>query len=112
MRLKTFLPIITTKSRGDHNIGDTFIGVGMQYLFERVVEDPQWLIVSKFDGRDTFEEYEPYIKEAGCMVFGGMPQYHNFDSWCNFHDDKLWTDVVDPWKLKMFTMNFPKNSGF
>jgi len=104
LKINTCVPILTTITRGNHNLGDTFIGLGMQYLFERVVDHPKWLIVSKFDGTDGVRQFEEYIREAGFMIFAGMPQYHDFNVRTDWHDDKLWEEVVQPWNVKMFTM--------
>lgn len=35
--MRNMLPIISTLVRAEHNPGDTFIGLGGQYLLERVL---------------------------------------------------------------------------
>jgi hypothetical protein len=103
IKLNNLLPIFTAPDRGRNNIGDTFIGIGIQYLVERVVELPQWLIVNKYNENET-KELWPYIKEAGCMVFGGMPQYHNFNQGTFWHDDVLWAEMIDKSDVKVLNI--------
>jgi len=103
IKLNHLLPIFTAPDRGRNNIGDTFIGIGIQYLVERVVDMPQWLIVNKYNENET-KELWPYIKEAGCMVFGGMPQYHNFNQGTFWHDDILWAEMIDKSDVKVLNI--------
>jgi hypothetical protein len=97
------IPLITTTVRTGHNPGDTFIGVGMQYLFEQALGPQQWLLVDRF-GPAGFREQESAIRAAPFVVYGGMPQYNNFDEWMHWYDWAMWRDYLLRWRLRVFAM--------
>jgi hypothetical protein len=101
--MATPIPLITTTVRTGHNPGDTFIGVGLQYLVERALGRQQWLLVDRF-GRAGFKRHESLIRAAPFVVYGGMPQYNNYDDWMHWYDGHMWDDFILPWGLRVLTM--------
>ncbi|GIX06420.1 MAG: hypothetical protein KatS3mg115_0823 [Candidatus Poribacteria bacterium] len=97
------IPLLTTTRRVGVNPGDTFIGVGLQCLFEGVLGPQRWVLVDRF-GPEGFREHRELIQHAPFLVYGGMPQYNNFDRWRFWYDDALWRRYVLPWGLRVFTM--------
>lgn len=99
----THIPLITTTGRTNDNPGDTFIGVGLQYLFEQALGPQVWLLIDRFSPRG-FRDYEDVIRAAPFLVYGGMPQYNNYDDWKHWYDDAMWRDFIIRWELQIFTM--------
>ena len=99
----THIPLITTTRRTDDNPGDTFIGVGLQYLFEQALGPQVWVLIDRFSPKG-FREYEDVVRDAPFLVYGGMPQYNNYDDWKHWYDDAMWRDFIMRWGLKIFTM--------
>lgn len=97
------LPIITTTMRTGANAGDTFIGVGLQSLVESALGPQAWLLIDRF-GPDGFRRYEQELRDAPFAVYGGMPQYNNYDRWKHWYDDAMWRRHVIPYGLKVMTM--------
>jgi hypothetical protein len=100
---KTF-PIISTQVRANHNPGDTFIGIGGQYIFESLFGPINWLVINKFSKEEAWESKEDFIKEAGLVYYAGMPQYNNYDDWCFWYDKELWENIIVPWNLKVISL--------
>jgi len=94
--------MITRTNRSKVNPGDLIIGVGLQYLFEQVTGPQQWILMDPDAG--SFKSYEPLIRKSRFILFGGMPQYNNFDSWSVWSDIEMWDQFVRPWNLKMMMM--------
>jgi len=104
------IPIITTSVRCDHNPGDTFICVGLQWLWEHTLQRVlPWLLINKFN-QDIIKSRIPSIQEAGFLVFGGTPQYNNYKDWKFWYDDGLWTEVIIPNKIPVAVL--AGGSGF
>ncbi|MBM3214532.1 polysaccharide pyruvyl transferase family protein [Candidatus Poribacteria bacterium] len=99
----TAIPLITTTVRTGHNPGDTFIGVGLQHLFEQALGPQRWLLIDRFSARG-FKEHESAVRIAPFLVYGGMPQYNNYSRWMYWYDRDLWRDFVAKWRLRVFTM--------
>ena len=97
------IPLITTTGRTDQNPGDTFIGVGLQYLFEKVLGPQVWVLIDRFSP-NGFRNHEDLVRSAPFLVYGGMPQYNNYDDWKHWYDDAMWRDFIIRWRLKIFTM--------
>ena len=97
------IPLITTTVRTGHNAGDTFIGVGLQYLFERALGPQRWVLIDRFSPKG-FRANEAIVRAAPFLVYGGMPQYNNYDEWIHWYDDRMWRDYLLRWGLKVFTM--------
>lgn len=97
------IPLITTTGRTDQNPGDTFIGVGLQYLFEKVLGPQVWVLIDRFSP-NGFRIHEDLVRSAPFLVYGGMPQYNNYDDWKHWYDDAMWRDFIIRWRLKIFTM--------
>jgi hypothetical protein len=97
------LPIITTTMRTGINAGDTFIGVGLQHLVEEALGPQTWLLIDRF-GPDGFRRHEQELRDASFAVYGGMPQYNNYDRWKHWYDDAMWRRHVIPYGLKVMTM--------
>lgn len=97
------IPLITTIGRTHQNPGDTFIGVGLQYLFEKVLGAQVWVLIDRFNP-NGFRNHEALVRRAPFLVYGGMPQYNNYDDWKHWYDDAMWRDFIIRWKLKIFTM--------
>ena len=90
------LPIITTTTRSRNNPGDTYIGVGLQWLVEQVTgSDTPWFLVNKFD-REQFAEAIPEMQRAGIALYAGTPQYNRFSDWKFWYDDELWRKHINP----------------
>ena len=102
--MKKMLPMISTSVRVDHNPGDTFIGIGAQYLIERVLGPVNWLILNKFGQAGPWEKHKELIKEAGVVVYGGTPQYNNYDDWCMWYDKQLWEEIINPRDIKVVSL--------
>lgn len=98
------LPMISTLVRAEHNPGDTFIGLGGQYLIERVLGPVNWLVINKFGKKAAWERHKDLIKEAGIVFYAGMPQYNNYDDWCMWYDKEMWNDIIVPWNLKIVSI--------
>ena len=101
--MMTHIPLITTTGRTNDNPGDTFIGVGLQYLFERVLGPQVWVLIDRFSPKG-FRDYEDVVRNAPFLVYGGMPQYNNYDDWKHWYDDVMWRDFIIRWGLEIFTM--------
>ncbi len=99
----THIPLITTTGRTDPNPGDTFIGVGLQYLFEQVLGPQVWVLIDRFSPKG-FQGYADVIRNTPFLVYGGMSQYNNYDDWKHWYDDAMWRDFIIRWGLKIFTM--------
>ena len=97
------IPLITTTVRTGHNAGDTFIGVGLQHLVENALGPQAWLLIDRF-GPDGFRRYEQDLRDAPFAVYGGMPQYNNYDRWKHWYDDAMWRRHITPLGLKVMTM--------
>lgn len=97
------IPLITTTGRTHQNPGDTFIGVGLQYLFEKVLGPQTWVLIDRFNP-NGFRSREKLVRRAPFLVYGGMPQYNNYDDWKHWYDDAMWRDFIVRWRLKTFTM--------
>ncbi len=102
--MKKIFPIITTQVRANHNPGDTFIGIGGQYVFENLFGPINWLVINKFSKEEAWKEKEELIKEAGFVYYAGTPQYNNYDDWCFWYDKELWEDIFIPWNLKVISL--------
>ena len=102
--MKKMLPIITTLVRAEHNPGDTFIGLGGQYLIERILGPVNWLILNKFSHMTYWDKYKDLIQEAGIIFYAGMPQYNNYDDWCLWYDKEMWEKVIIPRNLKVISI--------
>lgn len=98
------LPMISTSVRADHNPGDTFIGLGAQYIIERVLGRVNWLILNKFGQATPWDKHKDLIQEAGIVIYGGMPQYNNYDDWCMWYDKQLWEDIINPREIKVVSL--------
>lgn len=101
--MPTPLPLITTTVRTGHNPGDTYIGIGIQYLIEKALGPQQWLLVDRFGPAD-FRRYESLIRAAPFVVYGGMPQYNNYDDWIHWYDGPLWKDFLLRWDLRVLVL--------
>ena len=98
------IPMLTTNVRGNNNPGDTFIGVGMQWLWEYALEDTiNWFLISKY-GQADIEKHLDIVKRAGLLVYGGMPQYNNYNDWKFWHDDEFWSEIINPNKIPVAIM--------
>lgn len=102
--MRKMLPMISTSVRTDHNPGDTFIGIGCQYVIERITGPVNWLILNKFGQKGPWDKHEQIIKEAGLVIYGGMPQYNNYDDWCMWYDKQLWEEVINPRELDVISI--------
>jgi hypothetical protein len=102
--MKKVFPIITTQVRANHNPGDTFIGIGGQYIFENLFGPINWLVINKFSQEEAWLKREELIKEAGIVYYAGMPQYNNYDDWCFWYDKELWEEIIVPWDLKVISL--------
>ena len=101
--MMTHIPLITTTGRTNDNPGDTFIGVGLQYLFEQVLGHQVWVLIDRFSPKG-FRDYEDVVRNAPFLVYGGMPQYNNYDDWKHWYDEVMWRDFIIRWGLEIFTM--------
>jgi hypothetical protein len=90
------LPFITTGHTGIGNPGDVFIGLGAQYLVENAVGPVMWQHLSRFAGKSHWDRYEDILDENKVVIYGGMPQYNNFDDWHMWYDNEMWNDVIIP----------------
>ena len=97
------IPLITTSGRTNSNPGDTFIGVGLQYLFEKVLGPQVWVLIDRFSP-NGFRKHEDLVRKSPFLVYGGMPQYNNYDDWKHWYDDAMWRDFIVRWRMKIFTM--------
>ena len=97
------LPLITTTVRTGQNAGDTFIGVGVQRLVEAALGPQTWLLIDRFVP-DGFRRHEQDLRQARFAVYGGMPQYNNYDRWKHWYDDGMWRRHIVPYGLKVMTM--------
>lgn len=75
----------------DHaNVGDCFIGHGLQYIIEKAIhpEPVEWVLMSRWEPftKDQIE----LMKTCDYIIYGGMPQYNNFEEWKFFYDDEIW----------------------
>jgi hypothetical protein len=88
-----FLTNLLHSETGHINVGDVFIGMGLQFLLRKALEpeEVEFKLFSRFS-RLT-EENLSQIKKCDCIVYGGMPQYNNFDDWKFYYDDELWDDL-------------------
>lgn len=80
------------KKAGHINVGDVFIGQGLRYIIDNACpEKIEWVLVSRFS------PLTPHKKEllASCdlIIYGGMPQYNNYDDWKFYYDDEIWDDL-------------------
>lgn len=104
------LPIITTVLRSGHNPGDTFIGIGMQWMLEQVAgRELPWHLVSKFEREETAKPdtrgyTDRIIAESPLIVYGGMPQYNNYSQWKFRYDDEYWSEVLNPTGADILTL--------
>lgn len=101
------LPIITTTVRSGHNPGDTFIGIGMQWMLEQVAERPlPWHLVSKFKREeDDVRKYSEWIIDRSpLLIYGGMPQYNNYSQWKFEYDDEDWVKTINTRASKVLVL--------
>lgn len=98
------IPMITIAQRTERNPGDAFIGAGLQHLFERAFGTTlRWALIDRFDPK-AFRRQRRLLQSAPFIVYGGMPQYNNYDKWIHWYDDKMWRRYILGWNLKIFTM--------
>lgn len=99
------LPFITTSVRAGHNPGDTFIGLGAQYVCEAAADRVlPWHILCRFGydenvGDDHHRQRDFALRclaQSDLAVYGGMPQYNDYSKWKFPYDDELWRDVINP----------------
>ena len=62
-----------------------------------------WTLIDRFSPKG-FRDYEDVVRNAPFLVYGGMPQYNNYDDWKHWYDDAMWRDFIVRWGLKIFTM--------
>ena len=99
------VPILTRRDFNQGNIGDAYICMGLQYLWEKAAPDHvDWLLLDKFDkGRDMLQ-FEPLVRDAGRLVIAGTPQYNNLDDWSFWYDENVWTSYVQKWGLQAYAL--------
>ena len=94
------LPLITITVRSTHNPGDVYIGTGLQWLVEQVTgEETPWLLADKIV-QERFEELLPEIIRSGIAIYGGTPQYNNYNDWKFWYDDELWKRYINPNRIR------------
>ena len=99
------IPTLTRRDFNKGNIGDAYICMGLQYLWEKASESPvSWLLLDKFDRGKDFEGFEALIRNAGRLVIAGTPQYNNLDDWSFWYDESVWTEYVAKWGLKAYAL--------
>ena len=99
------VPILTRRDFNKGNIGDAYICMGLQYLWEKAApEHVDWLLLDKFDKGGDFRQFESIIRDAGRLVVAGTPQYNNLDDWCFWYDENVWTSYVAKWGLQAYTL--------
>lgn len=81
------VPLLRRLKSSQGNPGDIFIAQGLEYLFESI-EDIDWLYLDKFSYKDFLKEVSK--SKTKNILFGGTPQYNNYDYWCFWYDDILW----------------------
>ena len=98
------IPVITRKDFSSGNPGDVFICLGMQYLFEDIIDGKiDWFYFNKFAPAD-FTKHQARLKEAGFCIYAGTPQYNNYDDWCLWYDWPMWQEYIIPLKLDFYSI--------
>ena len=99
------VPTLTRRDFNKGNIGDAYICMGLQYLWEKAAEGPvSWLLLDKFDKGEDLKKFEALIRDAGRLVIAGTPQYNNLDDWSFWYDESVWTEYVAKWGLSAYAL--------
>ncbi|MDA1190352.1 MAG: hypothetical protein O3A46_01565 [Candidatus Poribacteria bacterium] len=98
------IALITPTDRVSPNPGDMFIGIGAQYLIEQALGPQRWMLVDVFSKR-RFRQSESALRDAKFAVYAGMPQYANYDYWCEWRDDLMWRDCLIPWNIPVLSLS-------
>jgi len=78
------------ESYNNSNVGDCFIGHGLQYIIEEALKPIpiEWVLISRWEPF-TREQME-IMRTCDFIIYGGMPQYNNFEEWRFFYDNEIW----------------------
>ncbi len=99
------VPTLTRRDFNSGNIGDSYIAIGLQYLWEKAAgERVDWLLLDKFNNGKDFKKFERLIRESGKLVIAGTPQYNNLDDWSFWYDENVWTSYVAKWGLQAYAL--------
>lgn len=98
-------PILTRRDFNQGNIGDAYICMGLQYLWEKASSAPvDWLLLDKFNKGADMDQFEVLIRDAGKLVIAGTPQYNNLDDWSFWYDKNVWNSYISKWKLQAYAL--------